>query len=199
MHIGTGKFQPNDVGIQRIFKFIIKSEATQFLIGEIKKQLAENPREPAVLPTEIGTLRNASVAWVHKAYKYFVARPEVVRQVSRFLIESVTTYMEHDAQAWMKCITGNWNLSYDCLTSDTARCALDERLEDDPSFALSIAEVVQPDFEDDSAVDGMEFDDDLGAGPDVVAHLNSFPSDSARAPPMDALNAALNGEGDVEI
>ena len=61
------------------------------------------------------------------------------------------------------------SLSYECLTSEQARCMLNERLDEDPSFALSVTELDHPELEDDDAVDGVDFDDDLGATADVVA------------------------------
>lgn len=80
--LGTGKFQPADVGIQRIFKHLIKSAALEWIAGETKKQLDGGTRPTAVeIPTEIAPLRNASVAWIDGAREYFVSNPDIVRKV----------------------------------------------------------------------------------------------------------------------
>ena len=206
--LGTGKFQPNDVGIQRIFKFIVKTEATQFLIKEMKKQLTENPRQRVVLPTEIGILRNASVAWIQKAHEYFASRPEAVKKVSCRNLNSIwVAGLSQVVQGWARCTARGWDLSYETLTSERARSTLNERIDDDPSFALSIADIILPEQEDDTAVDGVEFDDDLGADTDTIASLHSVPSSSApdsgsnseRAPRQDLPVAKLNEDGDVEL
>jgi hypothetical protein len=34
--LGTGKIQPNDVGIQRIFKHIVKTEASAWFMQQVK-------------------------------------------------------------------------------------------------------------------------------------------------------------------
>lgn len=73
--------QPNDVGIQRILKHIIKCEAATYLMEQTRNQLKANPKGIVVLPTELGPLHNASVSWVKKAYNYFTAHPEIVKQV----------------------------------------------------------------------------------------------------------------------
>jgi hypothetical protein len=78
---GTGKFQPNDVGIQRTLKHIITTEAADWFMEEAQKQLRVNPNKPVQLPTAIGPLRNASVGWVCKAYDFFKKNPEIVKQV----------------------------------------------------------------------------------------------------------------------
>jgi hypothetical protein len=74
--------QPNDVGIQRVFKHIVKVEAANWFMQETQKQLQANPNIEVKLPTEIGPLRDATVGWVTKASDYFKANPEVVKQVS---------------------------------------------------------------------------------------------------------------------
>jgi hypothetical protein len=79
---GTGKIQPNDVGIQWIFKHIIKVEAANWFMQETQKQLKAKPNVPVKLPTEIGPFRDATVGWVCKAAEYFKSHPEVVKDVS---------------------------------------------------------------------------------------------------------------------
>jgi len=76
-----GKFQPNDVGIQRTLKHIISSEAAIWFMKQAEIQLKANPNKPVQLPTEIGRLHDGSVSWVCKAYKFFNENPEVVKQV----------------------------------------------------------------------------------------------------------------------
>ena len=85
---GTGKAQPNDVGVQRVFKHILKTEATAYFIKQTKSQLETNSSKPVKLITDLGPLRDASASWVHKAYLYFKARPELVKQVQFLVILS---------------------------------------------------------------------------------------------------------------
>jgi hypothetical protein len=54
-------------------------------------------------------------------------------------------------------------LSYECITSEAARYALQERLDEDPQFTLSISDpqVGSSAADEDTLVDGPIFDDDL--------------------------------------
>lgn len=79
--IGTGKFQPNDVGIQQIVKHIFQTENTQYFIADAKKQLAARPNASVKFNTEIGPLHNATVEWALSAFKYLCENPKIVQQV----------------------------------------------------------------------------------------------------------------------
>ena len=79
---GTGKFQPADVGMQRIFKHIIKIEALNFIVFEMKKQVDQGiPPCNVEIPNGIKELRDASVAWVQKAYMFFRENPQIIKEV----------------------------------------------------------------------------------------------------------------------
>jgi len=83
--LGTGKFQPADVGIQRILKHLIRTACHEFLAKFTEDQaLSGNTLDVQMvsLPTDIGTLRNASAGWIVDAFKYFKENPHVVCRVS---------------------------------------------------------------------------------------------------------------------
>lgn len=83
--LGTGKFQPADVGIQHILKHIVRTACHEFLAKFAKNQaLSGNALDAQMvsLPTDISTLRNASAGWIVDAFKYFKENPRAVCQVS---------------------------------------------------------------------------------------------------------------------
>ncbi|KAG8965486.1 hypothetical protein FRC00_001650 [Tulasnella sp. 408] len=136
----TGDFQPQDVGTQRLVKHIIKTSALDYIVNETKKQLDSGASPESVsIPTGLPILREASVAWTLKAFKFFTKNPDVV------------------LRSWAQCKTDKWDLSYKTITSEQALTALDERLEAEPAFAASLGIA---DAESDANVEGREFDDD---------------------------------------
>jgi hypothetical protein len=78
---GTGKFQPNDVGVQRIVKHIFQTKSTQYFIADTRKQLAVRPNATVKFNTDIGPLRNATVSWALSAFRYLKDNPKIVQQV----------------------------------------------------------------------------------------------------------------------
>jgi hypothetical protein len=74
-------------------------------------------------------------------------------------------------QSWVKCRTKNWNLSYECIISEAARYTLQERLDEDSKFALSISDPHVGTFatDEDQSVDGPDFDDDLALSANELA------------------------------
>jgi hypothetical protein len=76
--------QSNDVGVQRVFKHIVKVKAANWFMQETQKQLKAMPNAPVKLPTEIGPLRDATVGWICKAADYFKSHPEVIKDVSAY-------------------------------------------------------------------------------------------------------------------
>lgn len=101
--IGTGVFQPADVVLQRVIKHKIKTAAQDFMVGITSRQLSKGiAPENIKLPTDIGTLRDASVAWTVGAWEHLRDNPAIV------------------LKAWLKCETGPFNLSWESLTSDAA-------------------------------------------------------------------------------
>ncbi|KAF8225341.1 hypothetical protein L208DRAFT_1306687, partial [Tricholoma matsutake] len=81
----TGKFQPNDVGIQQIIKHIFAHESVQYFVVETKSQLATRPNTAVKLNVDLGQLRNATVGWALKAYQFLKDHPEIVRKVNILL------------------------------------------------------------------------------------------------------------------
>jgi hypothetical protein len=92
----------------------------------------------------------------------------------------------------------NWDLSYECLTSEIAKCTLQETLDEDPQFGLSISQphVDGHDTDEDEFVDGQIFEDDLAIPADTL--VNSLKPDNDRdmdIPP----DISLNEDGDLVI
>jgi hypothetical protein len=103
-------FQPCDVGLQRIFKHVIRQEASAFFVKEVQNQLAVGvPPEKLELSTSLPVLRNETPGWVAKAVDHLNAHPELVKK------------------AWSNCRVGQFNLSWESLTSPAAFFAFSER------------------------------------------------------------------------
>lgn len=157
---GTPKFQPADVGLQRIAKHQIKTSATDFMVARASTQLAAGVAPEAVqLPTDLPTLRNASVAWLVDTYKYFVEHPDVVKM------------------AWEKSTAGEndqWNLSYASLTSSTALERLRVVTTENHAFGAQLLQfdplhsICGPLGEDEPPSDISEHDDDICLTTDQV-------------------------------
>ncbi|KAG8929090.1 hypothetical protein FRC01_004886 [Tulasnella sp. 417] len=157
----TGKFQPADVGIQQIFKHLIKSAALEWIAAETKKQIDDGTCSTAVeIPTEIAPLWNASVAWIDAL---------IAQKLGVVLIRSGPLQ-----QSRLKCETKNWNLSYEALTSQHVRLVVLERIDEDPAFALSVATESKGHLEDANQEMEPEFDDDtaLSTADLVAAHFD---------------------------
>ncbi|KAL1936970.1 hypothetical protein VTO73DRAFT_2825 [Trametes versicolor] len=165
----TGLVQPADVGLQRLLKHQIKRSATDFVVATATRQLASGKKPADIkLPTDLPTLRNASIAWLLDAFKYFDQNPEVVRK------------------AWVQCKIstpdhGILDLSYDSITSSssvshsTRLFATDSVLRTELArfqFSTISGEPEDPsDMMDPSS--GLDHDDDLSADVvDIVAHCS---------------------------
>lgn len=110
----TSLFQPCDVGLQRLFKQIIRQEAakffTKFAVAEL--QAGYTPEEVSMI-TDIGPLRDQAPTYLMAAVDYLNSKPNIV------------------LKAWSNCLTSEkrncFNLSYKSLTSPEAmRAYLDE-------------------------------------------------------------------------
>ncbi|QRW01169.1 hypothetical protein RhiLY_00166 [Ceratobasidium sp. AG-Ba] len=103
------------------------------------------PVSQVKLDTGLGTLRDASAAWLMEAWVWFCDHPQAVRD------------------AWHDTKFGDWDLSYETLTSARSRTLVHERFTEDIPFSLAISsqiptdplfvEVDSPKFDDDSALD----------------------------------------------
>jgi hypothetical protein len=111
-------FQPCDVGLQRIFKHVIRQEASAFFVKEVQNQLAAGvPPEKLELSSSLPVLRDETPGWVMKAVDYLNEHPELVKK------------------AWRNCRVGQFNLSWECLTSPASLFAFSER---SPAFQQEI-------------------------------------------------------------
>lgn len=156
---GTGLFQPADVGLQRVFKHIVKRSASDFFVATICKKLkagiAPNTAAP---PSDLPTLRNATIGWFLDGWKYLQNNPEIVRH------------------AWGACrVPGKahgLSLAYRSVSSDKAFAAFRSLCAEDEEFGR---ELLRLDFtssvgEDDEEPDEAEsHDDDLACPPEEVA------------------------------
>ncbi|KAJ3566905.1 hypothetical protein NP233_g6700 [Leucocoprinus birnbaumii] len=158
----TGKFQPNDVGIQRIVKHIIRQEASNYFMAQVKRHVDSGARGDFTFNTDLPTLRNASVGWITKSFEYFKEHPELV------------------LKAWEHSSTGIWNLSEACITNQGSADGLSEFLETRPSLILELAqaraatlpaETEAVTFIDDGMVDGINHDDDLTLTTDQLVQI----------------------------
>ena len=65
-------FQPADVGLQWYLKHHVKHSATDFFVTSATQDLNNNiPVDQIKLPTDLPSLRNASIGWLLDAYKFF--------------------------------------------------------------------------------------------------------------------------------
>lgn len=122
--IGTGEFQPADVGLQWILKQLVRQAASDFFISYTTNQLAAGVEpENILLPIDIKTLRDASVAWQMQAWETVGNQPEKVQD------------------AWKRCTAKGRDLSWECLTSDETRAALMTYMAEHPDFAQEVGAI----------------------------------------------------------
>lgn len=156
---GTGLFQPADVGLQRVFKHVVKRSASDFFVATICKKLkagvAPNVATP---PSDLPTLRNATIGWFLDGWKYLRDNPEIVRH------------------AWGACRvpgeTRGLSLAYRSVSSDEAYATFRSLCAKDEDFGkellhLDFTSSIREDGEEPDEVN--EYDDDLVCPPEVVA------------------------------
>ncbi|KAF8242660.1 hypothetical protein K440DRAFT_564808, partial [Wilcoxina mikolae CBS 423.85] len=111
----TSVFQPCDVGLQRIFKHIIRQEASKFFIQEVQQQLNTGVQpENVKTSTALGILRDQTPHWIRTAANYLNTQPVLIKK------------------AWSNCKTGDsgFNLSYECLSKASNLAILMTRSEE---------------------------------------------------------------------
>lgn len=156
---GTGLFQPADVGLQRVFKHIVKKSASDFFVATICKKLkAGVTPNMAAPPSDLPTLRNATIGWFLDAWKYLRDNPDIVRH------------------AWGACCvpgeTRGLSLAYQSVSSDEAYAQFRSLCVKDEEFGK---ELLHLDFTSSAGEDGGEpdeddqHDDDLACPPEEVA------------------------------
>ncbi|KAF6742214.1 hypothetical protein DFP72DRAFT_752719, partial [Ephemerocybe angulata] len=101
--------------IQRPFKHSIRCSYHDYIVYEMLTKAAK--KEPLILDTRVGALRDASVQWLHDAHKA-VNKPELVKK------------------AFEGCVVPgrNIDLSYEKLTSFEVRERLRNMKNEDPAF-----------------------------------------------------------------
>ncbi|KAL1943445.1 hypothetical protein VTO73DRAFT_4520 [Trametes versicolor] len=152
-----------------------------FLVGSAtRKLIADEKADEILLPTDLPTLRNASIAWLVDAYWYLQERPDIIKK------------------AWEKCEANGWNLSYESLTSSAALEHLEKVMSSNREFAAEFAhlDVVSGNLEEEStdAWVAEGHDDDLALDPDVLAAACV-----ARAPPSQPGSQSKTCSKDLHI
>lgn len=151
----TGLFQPCDVGLQRLFKHAVKQSASQFFLDHVQRERINGTApEDIRLQTKIGVLRDATPLWIMNAIQYLNIPP----------LNSPDDPNYIGANSWKNCKVGQWDLSYDSITSDIA---LSELVKKSAEFRAEIEGseplVTPPEIplEEDSkeAVDGGDDED----------------------------------------
>ncbi|KAG8917045.1 hypothetical protein FRC01_002695 [Tulasnella sp. 417] len=113
-------FQPCDANINRVAKEAIRRAALDDIIKETTSQLESGiTTESIILDKTIGTLRDRTPGWLLAAWKAVNKRDLVVK-------------------SWEMCTTGDFNLSYESLTSRAARQAIVDMRSTDPLFFAEI-------------------------------------------------------------
>jgi len=139
----TGLFQPCDVGFQRVFKHSARNSAHEDVVQEVLRKLEDGlSAESMAVDAGIKVLRNRTVGWLWKAYCQ-LNRPEVIKKVGNLRAIPILMLMllVGFLQAWEMCRAGEFNLSYESLTSPAARQILRDLPVTDPQF---FAELTQP-------------------------------------------------------
>ncbi|KAG8938021.1 hypothetical protein FRC00_001924 [Tulasnella sp. 408] len=116
----TSLFQPCDANLNRLAKEAIHRAALDDIIRETTGQLERgSPAESIILDKTIGMLRDRTPGWLLAAWKAVNQRDRVLK-------------------SWELCATGDFNLSYESLTSRVARQAILDMRSTDPSFFAEI-------------------------------------------------------------
>ncbi len=75
----TGKFQPADLSLQRVFKYIICHEFNAFLAQKVKEHLVNGSNSSTFkLNTGLGYLRDLTPGFLAKAYTYMLENPDLI-------------------------------------------------------------------------------------------------------------------------
>ena len=72
----TGLFQPCEVGLQHLFKHIVKQSTSQFFVDHVQcKRIKRTDSENIWLPTKIGLLRDDKPLWIMNTIEYLNKPP----------------------------------------------------------------------------------------------------------------------------
>ena len=115
-------FQPADVGLQRYLKHHVKRSATDFFVASATRDLNNNiPVDQIKLPTDLPSLRNASIGWLLDAYKFFTDNRDIVKN------------------AWAQSKIAGLNLTWESMKSDAALENLNKLRKSDLVFDAEFA------------------------------------------------------------
>ena len=107
----TGLFQSCDVGLQGLFKHTVKQSASQFFVDQVQRERINGTAPKDIcLPTKIGVHRDATPLWIMNAIQYLNTPPLNSSDDPNYI----------GASSWKNCKVGQWDLSYDSITSDIA-------------------------------------------------------------------------------
>lgn len=118
------------------------------------------------MPTNLGPLRNATPKWLVNVVSYLNENPSPTTDIPEVY--------PIGRNAWAKCIAGEWNLSYDCITSIAVLNAWNQMSEDFQKLVKGDMECdleEEIDEDEEEATDGV---DDVDISLDIVRqHLQS--------------------------
>ncbi|TDL14855.1 hypothetical protein BD410DRAFT_845671 [Rickenella mellea] len=141
----TSLFQPCDIGIQRPLKLSIKRSQNADIVQETLAQLEQGkPATQVRLDTTVGTLRDRTMNWLVTAYHH-VNKPDIVKK------------------AFAGCKSGEFNLSFESITSPDALQTLRDIQKNEPlvweKIHLRADSIIQADGEDEPAFNDCPDDD----------------------------------------
>ena len=77
----TGKFQPTDVILQRVFNHDVRRKFNALLANMVKEHLRSGSDSSSFkMNTHLGYLRDLTLGFLTKAYKYMLDNPDLVSQ-----------------------------------------------------------------------------------------------------------------------
>ena len=109
--------QPADVSINRVFKHKVKQSALDFFTSYVTRKFGEGiPLEKILIPMDLPTLQDVSVAWTLDAWLYFCRNPNII------------------CRTWENCKVDDFNFSWESLHSLEATQNLEDLLANDEIF-----------------------------------------------------------------
>ena len=143
--IGTGVFQPADVGLQRIIKHYIRQCTLETMVQTHRDQLTKGiPLCGIEYYKSIKHLRNTSIRALVNVHNYLTTSEgrRIVYKVCIFYLYLFELLIKV-LQAWEKCIVGAYNLSGKCLESPSKRSDLRKILQQDQIIKEEIESIEQ--------------------------------------------------------
>ena len=105
----TGVWQACDVGIQHIFKHLLKHSYHEDIVVAILRQIDDGVS--ISVDRKLGVLQDQSVLWMWKAHQT-LNKPGIVKKVSKSHLIVAHFMPYHFNKAFKMCCTSNFNLSY---------------------------------------------------------------------------------------